>query len=116
MRYVRLSVSLHARTDIRLAVVSDNQLKELRKLVNGFRFQPAAILYSLPRALVHWSILLLGVEVLSLLLEVSTEWATIIMAALISLAAGAVLVTFMVRRGTRAWHTYRSQNAIQSQA
>lgn len=106
---------MHASTDVHITIFSDAQLKELQQLAGGLRFQPAAVVYSLPKALVHWSIVLLGFTVLSVLLEVSTEWATIVMAALLSVAFSAVLVTFIVRKGKRAWHTYRSQKAAQSQ-
>lgn len=97
-------------------LVAEVALKELQQLAGGLRFQTAAVVYSLPKALVHWSIVLLGFAVFSVLLEVSTEWATIVMAALLSVAVSAVLVTFIVRRGMRAWHQYRSQKAVQSLA
>ncbi|KAF7791882.1 hypothetical protein EIP86_002906 [Pleurotus ostreatoroseus] len=90
-------------------------VKEIEQLEGGLRFQLAAIVYSTPKAFVHWSLVLLAFEILSVIFEVSTSWGTLIMVALFSVVLSTVLVTLMVRKGMRTWHEYRSRKSEHSQ-
>ncbi|KAJ3551678.1 hypothetical protein NM688_g4569 [Phlebia brevispora] len=84
--------------------VANEALVEMCKVEHqSLRFQPAAILYSIPKALVNWSGILLITTILSVLLEFSTSWAAVIMLILLAVVVSVTLITLVIQWGVGVW-------------
>lgn len=75
------------------------------------RYQPAAAVFSLPKAFAIWAIILFTTEIVGFTLEYCTSWGSIIMAGLVALIAVAIAARFLVQGTMQLWRRcYRNSN------
>ena len=67
------------------------------------RYQPAAAVFSVPKAFAAWAVILFTTEIVSFALEYCTSWGSLVTLALMALIFSIVVVRYLVRGTAAMW-------------